>query len=274
MNNNEKKQGKKAKKSKKAIVFKIIKNTIKTFVIIFLVISIIGISIGTLFAKEVIDNIPKSDGDNFFLKEQSIIYDKHGNVISTLGTNRKNLEYDDIPEIFVQSLIAVEDARFFAHDGIDKPRFMATSIKSVANVLRGGAADDAGGASTLTMQVSKNAYTRVDNKLETTREQIERKIQDLYVAKFIIEETYTKEEILAYYSNVLYLGAPPFLYISYGISSMPAAIQFFFFFSDIPPLPLFWFYHSTHQHPFSPGSHIHVLPQRLHPLLQYLPSNF
>ncbi len=64
------------------------------------------------------------------------------------------------------------------------------------------------------MQVSKNRFTKKDNVNETMKMKLERKIQDVYVSTQVIEKTYTKEEILAFYSNVLYLGN-----YSYGLAA-------------------------------------------------------
>ncbi len=170
--------------------------TLKFMVVVLLIIGIAGTTIAAVITTEVINNIPKYDGDNFLLDDQSIIYDKNGSVIATIGQKRHSLEYEEIPEILVQSILAIEDSRFFSHDGVDKPRFLRAAL----DLGQGG------GGSTLTMQASKNAYTRVNESEETTKEKIERKIQDIYVSSFIIENKYTKEEIFSFYVNSHYLG--------------------------------------------------------------------
>lgn len=181
-----------------------ISSIIKSIVAFILVICVIGVTVGLIFAKEVVDNIPAFDNSNLSFKEQSIIYDKNGDEIATVGVPRKSLKYDEIPEVFINAMLSMEDARFFAHDGIDKPRFLFASINGITKILKGS--NDVSGASTLTMQVSKNYFTRKTNFDESNREKIERKIQDLYVSKFVIEEKYTKEEIFEFYVNSQNLG--------------------------------------------------------------------
>ncbi len=170
--------------------------TLKFFVVLILIVGIVGTTIAAVITTEVINNVPKYDGDNFLLDDQSIIYDKNNNVIATIGQKRHSLEYEEIPEVLVHSILAIEDSRFFSHDGVDKPRFLRAAI----DLGQGG------GGSTLTMQASKNAYTRVSEEEETTKEKIERKIQDVYVSTFVIENKYTKEEIFSFYVNSHYLG--------------------------------------------------------------------
>lgn len=177
---------------------------VKALIVLILIVSIIGATVAAVITTEVINNIPKYEGDNFKLDDQSIIYDKNNNVIATVGQKRQSLEYEEIPEVFVHALLATEDSRFFSHDGVDKPRFLKASTQL----------GQAGGGSTLTMQASKNVYTRPENIKETTREKIERKIQDIYVSMYIIEQKYTKEEIFTFYVNSHYLGN-----YSYGIEA-------------------------------------------------------
>lgn len=198
------KQPKIKKEKKKKSVAKKLLLCLKVFVIIGLVGSIVIGVTGFIFASQVIDNIDKAQTGNLELDEQSVIYDKDGNLIATIGQQRKSLEYDEIPEVFVEAILAIEDSRFFAHDGVDRPRF----LKAITDL------GQAGGASTLTMQVSKNQFTRKEQLDEPLDVKIERKIQDLYVSTNLIEKSYTKEEIFAFYVNDLYLGN-----FSYGLAA-------------------------------------------------------
>lgn len=193
-------KGPRRKQSPKRMVI----NFAKAFAITVLVGALAITVVGSILAASIIQEVSKRDPETLFLNEQSIILDKNGNEVAAVGEQRKNLDYNEIPEVFVQALLATEDSRFFAHDGVDRPRFLSASLK-------GG---QAGGASTLTMQVSKNRFTKKDQSLESTKEKVERKIQDLYVSTNVLEKTYTKEEILAFYSNVLYLGN-----YSYGLAA-------------------------------------------------------
>ena len=97
---------------------------------------------------------PEFDPTQLYNKEASLIYDSEENLIATLGREkRENVSYDELPQVFIDALVATEDARFFQHNGFDLPRFVKASIGQVLGN------SGAGGASTLTMQVSKNAFT-------------------------------------------------------------------------------------------------------------------
>ena len=142
---------------------------------------------------------PEFDPAQLYNKEASLIYDSEGNLIATLGREkRENVSYDELPQVFVDALVATEDARFFQHNGFDLPRFVKASIGQVLGN------SGAGGASTLTMQVSKNAFTSLE---ASGIEGIIRKFTDIYMSIFKIEKNYTKEEILEFYANYAYLGS-------------------------------------------------------------------
>ncbi len=193
------------KPKKKVSIAKRIARGILTFFKVTIIISLVGAIVlgvtGTIFASQVIDNLSKAESGTLTLKEQSVVYDKDGGLMGTVGAPRRSLEYDEIPEVFVEALLAIEDSRFFAHDGVDRPRLLKATLQL----------GQAGGGSTLTMQVSKNQFTRKENVKEPFKVKVERKIQDLYVATNLIEKTYTKEEIIKFYANSLYLWN-----ISYG----------------------------------------------------------
>ena len=117
-----------------------------------------------------------------FEKEVTRIFDSKNNLIATLGTEqREKITYDEIPEVLVDAIIATEDSRFFQHNGFDAPRFLKASIQQVLG--HGG-----GGASTLTMQVSKNNISK-DNTASGLKGII-RKFTDVYVSLFKIEMVY------------------------------------------------------------------------------------
>ncbi len=166
--------------------------------IFFLIILILGtLSVGAFFAYIVID-APSFDVNKLENKESSILYDIEGNEIVRLGTDlRENIEYKDLPEVLVDALVATEDSRFFQHNGFDAPRFLVASFGQVLGKK------DAGGGSTLSMQVIKNSLTsRTDSGIEG----IIRKFTDIYLAVFKLEKNFTKEEIIEFYINNHCLG--------------------------------------------------------------------
>ena len=69
---------------------------------------------------------------------------------------REKVTYEELPEVLIDAIIATEDSRFFQHNGFDAPRFVKATIGQVLGN------PNAGGASTLTMQVVKNVFTDKD----------------------------------------------------------------------------------------------------------------
>lgn len=158
---------------------------------------------GIGFCYYIVKNAPEFDAAKLYEKEASLIYDADNNLIATLGAEkREKLTYNELPEVLVDAIVATEDSRFFQHNGFDLARF----LKATAGQLMGSAA---GGASTLTMQVSKNAFTSTESSGIAG---IIRKFTDIYLSIFKIEKKYTKEEIIELYANSPYLGSG-----SYGV---------------------------------------------------------
>ncbi|MDH4467724.1 MAG: transglycosylase domain-containing protein [Bacteriovoracaceae bacterium] len=123
----------------------------------------------------------------------SYIYDREGKILLRLGIeNRDLVELKNTPKIIVDAVLSAEDGRFFEHQGIDFTgifRAMLMNIKA-GRVVQGG--------STFTQQVAKSL-------LLSSEKTIERKIKDFLLA-ISIEQKFTKEEILFFYLNQVYLG--------------------------------------------------------------------
>lgn len=102
--------------------------------------------------------------------------------------------------------LAIEDSRFFEHNGFDLPRFMAAALTN----LRTG--DFSQGGSTLTMQMIDNAFTKQkEEQLKesgsyTTVDQIKLKVQEIYLS-LIAEQTIDKEAIFEFYVNRIWFGS-------------------------------------------------------------------
>lgn len=140
---------------------------------------------------------PEFDSNLLYKKESSNIYDSKGDLITTIGSEKRQIvSYEELPQVLIDSIIATEDSRFFMHNGLDIPRFMKASVSYVAG-------SNIGGASTLTMQISKNTYTSFDADGFAG---IVRKFTDIYMSIFKIEKDYTKREIIEFYVNSPYLG--------------------------------------------------------------------
>ena len=179
---------------------KIKKYGIKRAIIkLILVMMIIAASSVLAFALFIIIESPSFDKDKLYTGEPSVILDKNGVEFARIGSeNREIVTYDEIPQVFIDALIATEDSRFFQHNGVDIARFMKATFEQLIG-------RNAGGASTMTMQLIKNVYTKGTNR-ESKLRQFIRKFEDIYMAVFKVENTYTKEEIFEFYVNTLWLG--------------------------------------------------------------------
>lgn len=193
------------KKSGKKKVFKII-------LMFFLICVILGFIAMALFMAYVVANAPKFDPQNLYKSESTIIYDVNGGQIAKIGTeSREKITYDEVADVLIDAIIATEDSRYFQHNGFDLPRFVKAAIGQVLGN------SSAGGASTLTMQIAKNAYTSTEDR---GFEGIVRKFTDIYLSIFKIEKKYTKQEILEFYVNSYYLGGS-----AYGVEQ--ASLNYF-----------------------------------------------
>ena len=134
--------------------------------------------------------------DLALLSEQdktSFIYDADGNVITDYkGTeNRVMVSINQMPANLQHAFVAVEDARFYTHNGVDLKRIIGSFVQNfVSNSNQGG--------STITQQLIKN--TVLSSELS-----YKRKIQEAYLA-MKLETIYTKDQILESYLNTIYLG--------------------------------------------------------------------
>jgi len=192
------------KKKKKRKIWKII-------LLILLILAIAAVIAAVGFCFYIASSAPAFDPNAMDRKEASLVYDSEGNTLASLGKeSRQKISYDEISETLINAIIATEDSRFFQHNGFDLPRFLVASSKQLLG--QGG-----GGASTITMQISKNSYT---STTASGWEGIKRKFTDIYMAIFKIEKNYTKQQILEFYINDSYLGGG-----AYGVEQ--ACINYF-----------------------------------------------
>ncbi|MCC5881314.1 MAG: PBP1A family penicillin-binding protein [Halomonas sp.] len=122
------------------------------------------------------------------------VFTRDGKLIGEFGEERRMaVSYDEIPEDFIEALLAAEDAAFFEHRGVD-PRGLARA--AVELVSSGG--DIQSGGSTITMQVARNYLLTLDRTFT-------RKIREILLA-LQMERILTKEEIFELYVNKIFLG--------------------------------------------------------------------
>ena len=128
------------------------------------------------------------------------IYDSDENEIQTLssaGANRTYVTIDQIPKDLQHAFIAIEDERFYEHNGID----MRGILRAASITLSSGEMSQ--GASTITQQLLKNNVFNAFN--ESTIEKIKRKVQEQYLA-VKLETVMSKDAILENYLNTINLG--------------------------------------------------------------------
>lgn len=151
--------------------------------------------------------------DDFKTTLPSTIVDKEGEVLVRLDREhrREEILIEAVPDHVIHAFIAIEDARFYEHRGIDLrgiARAAASNFRETGNPFRGSQ-----GGSTITQQLVKNT-------LLSPKRSVFRKIQEAWLA-LRLERTYTKEEILELYLNY----ATYFHHNNYGIQ---AASMFYF----------------------------------------------
>lgn len=131
----------------------------------------------------------------------TIIYDDAGKEIQQLSdysSNRISISYDQMPDNLKNAFIAIEDERFYEHNGID---FQGILRALWADIRTGSFSQ---GASTLTQQLIKNNVFDVGGETNPLAK-IKRKIQEQYLA-IDAEKTRSKEDILTDYLNTINLG--------------------------------------------------------------------
>ncbi len=155
-------------------------------------------------------DVPEWDPERLLPSQTSFMYDRDGVLISRLlgAQNRTSVELSQISPNLINAFIAIEDARFYEHPGLDIRGIMRAAYSNLfrsSGPLQGG--------STISQQLIKNAF--FDPRDRTMR----RKIQELYLT-YRLEQTFTKDEILSMYLNFIF-----FDFNAYGVE---AATQTYF----------------------------------------------
>ena len=120
------------------------------------------------------------------------VYSADGVMIGEFGEERRNLTpIQDIPKVMKDAVLAIEDARFFSHGGVD---YLGVIRAGFANVGRAKSQ----GASTITMQVARNVYLSAEKSYT-------RKIYEILLT-FKLEHMLSKNQILEIYMNQIFLG--------------------------------------------------------------------
>ncbi|MEO0275026.1 MAG: PBP1A family penicillin-binding protein [candidate division WOR-3 bacterium] len=135
------------------------------------------------------------------------VYDRNDNLIYTFYLEKREaIKFSDIPRNVINAFVAVEDKRFFEHNGIDIVRLFKSILVDIMTLK------PAQGASTITQQLARNMFL-------TPQKALVRKIKEMLLA-VKIERTFSKQEIIEKYLNIIYFGN--------GIYGVQTASKYFF----------------------------------------------
>lgn len=176
----------------------------KAFLVCIMAAMVVGVCAGFGIIKGVMDNAPDITSDSVIPRGyKSVVLDSQGNKTADLiaeGSNRIWVSIDKIPLHVQHAFVAVEDARFYEHNGIDIKGIIRAGAKGVAKGFK-----FTEGASTITQQLLKNSVFDFMSE-DGMAEKIERKLQEQYLAIKLEQDIMTKDEILEAYLNTINLG--------------------------------------------------------------------
>lgn len=176
----------------KQLIWRIAKYLGIGFLAAFIAAILIGGSVFFYYASKA----PELSESKLVATTSSKIYDSKNELIADLGAERRvNAQSSDIPIELVNAIVSIEDHRFFNHRGIDSIRIAGAFLRNLTS--RGGLQ----GGSTLTQQLIKLTYFSTSSSDQT----IARKAQEAWLA-IQLERTATKQEILTYYVNKVYMS--------------------------------------------------------------------
>ena len=175
-------------------ILSVLVNTVRILGVLILVcgLALVGAVVG--IAKGYVETAPSLDLAALDEQAQtSFIYDANGDLITEYKgiENRVMVSIEAMPIYLQQAFVAVEDARFYTHDGVDLKRIVGAFVSNLTS-------SSTQGGSTITQQLIKNT-------LLSSEQSYKRKIQEAYLA-LQLETTYTKDEILECYLNTIWLG--------------------------------------------------------------------
>jgi len=125
-------------------------------------------------------------------KEATRVYAADGSLLHEFAEERRTaIEYEQVPRHVVEAFVAVEDKRFWSHNGIDYRR----TAKAVVEFAFAGY--DAAGGSTITQQLAGNMFASIVDRQDIS---VRRKLREMRVARSL-EQAYTKTEIMEAYLN-------------------------------------------------------------------------
>lgn len=149
----------------------------------------------TNFQLEAEKLVAKSNVETFRQSETSLVYDTNDELISVLRGEKDvyYIPYEDIPDLFKEAMIAIEDKKFLTHSGVD----LKANIRAIVALIK-NKGDITQGASTITQQLARTVFL-------TNEVSYERKLKEIFIA-VELENKYSKKLIMEFYLNNIYFA--------------------------------------------------------------------
>lgn len=168
-------------------------------------VGICGVSAGLGVFRGILSSTPNIRLSDVVASGQAtIVYDCEGNELDqyvSSNSNRIEVTMDQVPKYLGLAFVAVEDERFYQHNGIDVKSILRSGYQFIKT---GG--EETQGASTITQQLLKNTiFTDWTSEGDNMIKKIKRKVQEQYLA-LEITKNFTKDEVLLRYMNAINLG--------------------------------------------------------------------
>ena len=199
-----------------SVAFSLLKIAIGAAATVLMILLVCGVvfvgTLGDYLQDDILTEAANWSIDDYGMDETSFIYyvDDSSNIQQLqqiyTTTDRQVAKLEDIPQALINATVAIEDKRFYEHQGVD----WITTVKACLNMFFGG--DSQFGGSTITQQLIKNV---TDQKSVT----VQRKVMEIFRAQ-VFEREYDKDKIVEEYLNRIYLGRG-----CYGVKS--AAAEYF-----------------------------------------------
>lgn len=169
-----------------------------------LVLEVIGGIAGVVVLRGMLKDEPVLNTQDFLSPESTHIFDANGTQIADVGTQlRENVSYNEMSEALIDAFIAIEDSRFFDHNGFDSPRFIKSALVNAKNMLTHNSSRQ--GGSTFTMQLVKLTYFQNEETGVSRQKNLEYKFQQIDLARDL-EKEIDKRSIFELYLNKMNFG--------------------------------------------------------------------
>lgn len=179
----------------------------RILLVAFLFVAVVGISTGVGVWKGIVDSAPDISAiDVTPTGYSTTVLAANGEETATLvasGANRKYVTIDEIPLDMQHAFVAIEDERFYEHNGIDPKGILRAGLAGIKNGFHFNQ-----GASTITQQLIKNSVLEETWANESSKlERLQRKLQEQYIAVQLEKQVNDKDWILENYLNTINLGS-------------------------------------------------------------------